>query len=132
MTSLLPNMPEPFLSQQGLVNWVSNQPNWCVNMRGQGFNRYFEVPQSQSLRLTDWGFTKLGSHWYSDCIKRKEPLTGSEILTVNRILQCPWWLSRRHRHVELHTFSRRAHMEWALVDHDLTRWIEFRKPVDNT
>jgi len=100
-------------------------------MRGRGFTGYFEVPQSPSLRLSDMGFQNLGSYWYSDCIKRKEPLTGSEMLTVNRILQSPWWLSRRYRHVELHTFSRRAHMEWALMDHDLARWIEFRKPVDN-
>ena len=131
MTSLLPDMPEPFLSQQGLVMWFTNQPNWCRKMQGQGIEGYFEVPRSGSLRLTELGFQNLGSHWYSDCIKRKEPLTGSEMLTLNRVLQSPWWLSRQHRHVELHCFSRRAHMEWVMMDGDLAKWIAFRKPVDS-
>lgn len=130
MTSLLPNMHEPFLSQQGLVNWFTNQPNWCETMRGKGIERFFEVPRSVSLRLTELGFQTLGNYWYSDCIRRKEPITGSEMLTLNRVLQTPWWLNRRYRHVELHCFSRRAHMEWAMMDGDLTKWIEFQKPVD--
>jgi hypothetical protein len=131
MTSLLPNMSEPFLSQQAVINWISCQPNWCEICQGVTLPGLFEIPRMTNLRISEDGFHRLRGFWYSDSIKRPEPLTGSELLTLGRMLQSPWWLNRRYNRVELHCFSRRAHMEWALMDHNLTKWMEFRKPVDS-
>lgn len=127
----LPDMPEPFLSQQAVINWVSCQPQWCEQNRGRGFRGFFEVPTMENLRLSREGWQEFGAYWHFDSIRSPIALTGSQLITLGRILKSPWYLASSYRSVQLYTFSRRAHMEWALMENDLAKWIEFRKPVDN-
>ena len=137
MTNNLPNLPLDWASKLDFVQWLMTEKSlgevahFPLDHR-QAENFLFRNTSEEKWQLTTSGTVWLERKFASWRLQFPHDLSTHDVLSLVKCFpRQPFYLSwARSQLTSVNVFDPRINMEWQMLDFDIKKWLEFKKPFD--